>query len=90
MGEDIPFRDYSGAALSLSSNGQVVAIGAMYNIGNNEKTSNAYPGHVRVYGYNGITSKWIQIGQDLDCEATYDMSGMAISLSSNGMQLELV
>ena len=92
MGEDIPGEtegDYSGAALSLSSNGQIVAIGDMYNIGNNEKTSDAYPGHVRVYGYNGVTSKWIQIGQDLDGEAIYDMSGMAISLSSDGKTLAI-
>jgi hypothetical protein len=71
-----PF-EYAGTSVSLSSDGNIVAIGVPWNCGNGE-----FAGQVRVYGItNGI---WTQIGQDIDGEATYDYSGYSISLSSDG------
>jgi hypothetical protein len=66
--------DRSGYSVSLSSDGQTVAIGAPYN--------DNLSGHVRIYNWNG--SSWIQIGNDIDGEAVNDYSGESVSLSSDG------
>ncbi|MFT4875950.1 MAG: Flp pilus assembly pilin Flp [Bacteroidia bacterium] len=69
--------DYSGYSVSLSSDGSIVAIGAVCNDGNGDSS-----GHVRVYG--NISGNWTQIGSDIDGEAAYDYSGNTVSLSSDG------
>jgi Flp pilus assembly pilin Flp len=71
--------DLSGESLSLSSDGTVVAIGA---IGNDGNASGSGFGHVRVY--KNISGTWIQVGADIDGEATDDSSGERVSLSSDG------
>ena len=65
--------------LSYSSNGEIVAIGAPYNDRNGVSS-----GHVRIYMYNDRNNEWIQMGDDIDGEAEYDISGTTVSLSSNG------
>ena len=65
--------DYSGQSVSLSSDGSVVAIGAYNNSGK---------GHVRIYEWSG--SAWVQMGSDIDGEASGDWSGLSVSLSSDG------
>jgi len=80
VGEDIDGEaedDYSGSSISLSSDGSIVAIGANYNDGNGINS-----GHVRVYKY--MSDAWVQMGEDIDGEATTDQSGYAVSLSSDG------
>merc|ERR1712241_122293 len=72
-------NDQSGYSVSLSSDGNVVAIGAPYNDGNG-----SYSGHVRVYEYNTTGGQWSQRGNDLDGEAAVDLSGYSVSLSSDG------
>ena len=82
IGQDIDGEaeyDRSGYSVSLSSDGNIVAIGAVYNDGNGE-----HSGHVRVYQYNIDSDEWEQIGQDIDGEAKYDRSGRSVSLSSDG------
>jgi hypothetical protein len=69
--------DESGWSVSLSSDGSIMAIGAIYNDGNG---SNA--GHVRIYEWSG--SAWVQKGSDIDGEAAGDESGRSVSLSSDG------
>jgi hypothetical protein len=69
--------DESGWAVSLSSNGSTVAIGAMYNAGNGTDA-----GQVRVY--ENISGTWTQVGSDIDGEAAGDYSGRSVSLSSDG------
>ena len=69
-------NDFSGYSVSLNSNGNILAIGAIYNDGNGGS------GHVRVYAWNG--SSWIQRGNDIDGEAANDRSGISVSLSSDG------
>ena len=80
MGDDIDgeaAEDWSGASVSLSSDGTIVAIGARLNDANGNAS-----GHVRVYQYDG--SAWVQMGTDIDGEATDDWSGNSVSLSDNG------
>ena len=80
LGQDIDGEaasDYSGYSVSLSSDGQIVAIGARYNDG-----SGSNSGHVRVYQY--ANSTWTQLGQDIDGEAANDYAGWSVSLSSDG------
>jgi len=69
--------DNSGWSVSLSSNGNRVAIGAY---GNGSST-----GQVRVYEWDG--SSWNQLGVDIDGEAAADQSGWFVSLSSDGSRL---
>ncbi len=69
--------DYSGCSVSLSADGSVVAIGAVYNDGNGTDA-----GHVRIYQNQSGT--WTQIGADIDGEAAGDRSGYSVSLSADG------
>lgn len=69
--------NYSGGSISLSSNGKIIAIGA---VGNNDNGISS--GHVRVY--ENILGVWQQLGIDIDGEAAGDMSGSSVSLSSDG------
>ena len=76
--------DYSGSgdSVSLSSDGTIVAIGAIGNDGNG-----ASAGHVRVYAWNG--SGWTKKGDDIDGEAAGDYSGYSVSLSSDGTEVAI-
>ena len=80
IGQDIDgeaISDFSGRAISLSSDGTTVAIGADGNDGTSSNT-----GHVRVY--ENISGIWTQIGQDIDGESSGDQSGFSVSINSNG------
>ena len=80
IGDDIDGEaagDLSGYSVSLSSNGSIVAIGAVHNDGNGSNT-----GHVRVY--QNVSGTWTQLGSDIDGEAANDQSGYSVSLSSDG------
>jgi len=72
--------DDSGDALSLSSDGTRVAIGARSNTANGELS-----GHVRVYQW--ANNAWTQLGQDIDGDSIKDVFGSAVSLSGNGNRL---
>ncbi|UOY06561.1 leucine-rich repeat protein [Muricauda sp. SCSIO 64092] len=74
--------DSSGASVSLSGDGNIVAIGAPNNDENGYSS-----GHVRVFNYNG--SEWIQVGDDIDGEAERERLGHAVSLSENGGMLAI-
>ena len=71
--------DWSGRSVSLSSDGNMVAIGAYYNDGNG-----TWSGHGRVYEWNADTSppSWQRKGTDIDGEAAGDYSGWSVSLSN--------
>jgi hypothetical protein len=72
--------DFSGWSVDLNSDGSRVAIGAR---GNDDGGTNA--GHVRVYGLIG--GSWVQVGADINGEASPDSSGsrdtLAISADGN-------
>jgi hypothetical protein len=75
--------DHSGLSVSMSADGQTVAIGAPYN--DNDVGANA--GHVRVYVWG--SSQWVQRGADIDGEAVGDGSGDVISLSADGQTIAI-
>ncbi len=75
--------DQNGWAVSLSADGQRVAIGAPTH---KDENGNA-TGQVRVYQYNG--KHWSQIGANMDGEATDDNSGWSVSLSANGQRVAI-
>ena len=69
--------DFSGISVSLSSDGNTVAIGAPLNDGNGTDS-----GHVRIYDWDGAS--WQKRGLDIDGEDANDRSGRSVSLSSDG------
>jgi hypothetical protein len=69
--------DYSGNALSLSNDGNTLAIGSDIN-GDNGIQS----GHVRIFSWNG--SAWVQKGNDLQGQNEDDRYGFSVSLSADG------
>ena len=74
--------DLSGYSISLSSEGDRLAIGAFNNDGNGTDS-----GHVRVYQWSGTA--WLQLGSDIDGDAAEDRFGRAVSLSSDGNRLAI-
>lgn len=81
--------DASGSSVSLSSNGNIVAIGAPSNYGSNPINSNV--GHTRIYSYNSVTNIWVQLGNDIDGERTNDYSGRprTVCLSADGTAVSI-
>jgi hypothetical protein len=79
--------DHSGWSISLSSNGDVLAVGALDN-----DADGKYLGHVRVYSWNGTS--YAKRGADIDGEAAagdanHDNSGYSVSLSYDGSVLSV-
>lgn len=74
----------SGYSVSLSSDGNRLAIGAPFQIHNRSQAR----GQVRVYDWGG--SAWSQVGLDID-EPLSDTSGFgwSVSLSNNGSRLAI-
>ncbi|WP_273446867.1 hypothetical protein [Neolewinella agarilytica] len=84
LGEDIEGEaslDFFGNVVSMSNNGNRIAIGAPYNDG---AATNA--GHVRIYDYDGCS--WVQVGDDIDGETEGDVSGR-VSLSADGNRVAI-
>ncbi len=69
--------DMFGYSLSLSSDGNTVAIGGKFN-----GSSNAQSGHVRVFRY--LSGSWQQLGEDIYGEGAHDKSGDSVALSADG------
>ena len=76
IGQDIDgdMGSNSGSVVSINDDGSILAIDEIFFNGNT--------GRVRVFQLNGGT--WIQIGQDIEGEATGDVSGASISLNGDG------
>lgn len=70
--------DSSGHSVSLSADGNTIAIGAFLNDGINGVDS----GHTRVY--KNFAGVWTQLGIDIDGERSGDHSGFSVSLSADG------
>ena len=80
LGSDIDGEaasDFSGASVSIDSDGSHVAIGAYNNDGGGSNS-----GHVRIYSWDG--SAWSKVGNDIDGEAAGDNSGASVSIDSDG------
>ena len=70
-------REYFGESVSLSSDGNIVAVGGS---GNNKNNSNS--GNVKIF--KNVNDTWIQIGSDILGEKERDYFGESVSLSSDG------
>ena len=89
LGDDIYGEagfDQSGYSVSLSNDGAIVAIGAIKNAGGGTDS-----GHVRVYEWvesttEGTSSAWVQLGDDIDGEATPggSQSGHSVAIDASG------
>ena len=80
LGDDIDgeaIYDDSGWSVSMSANGDRLAIGSRDNDGGGFSS-----GHVRVYQWSG--SDWLQLGDDIDGESAYDYFGVSVSMSPDG------
>ena len=65
--------DQFGNSASMNASGDRVSIGS-YN--------NSPSGNVRIYEWSG--TGWVQLGVDIDGEATYDQSGKSVSMNASG------
>jgi hypothetical protein len=74
--------DESGSSVSISSNGNILAIGSPLNAGNGTGS-----GHTRVYEY--ISGIWTKRGNTINGEGAGDFSGGAVSLSNDGSILAI-
>ena len=86
LGSDIDGEaqsDRCGISVSLSADGNIVAIGSSRNDGTTGN-SNDERGCVRVFKYHQNTNMWVQLGSNIVGEASQDFNGYFISLSSDG------
>ncbi len=75
LGEDI--GDFCGRSVSISDNGSIIAVGAIFNDGNGEDS-----GHARVF--KDVEGTWVQIGDAIDGEVAFDYCGISVSLNCDG------
>ncbi|GAL69447.1 T9SS type A sorting domain-containing protein [Jejuia pallidilutea] len=75
------FSDFGGR-ISLSSDGNILVIGAIRGEVNGLRT-----GLVRIYEFKN--NNWIQLGQDINGEMHEDFFGRSVDLSSNGNVLAI-
>ena len=73
---------YFGWSVSLSGNGEILAVGDPLNDNNRASYTNYNSGSVRVY--KKTSSGWNKMGQDLDGELSGDQSGTTVALSYDG------
>ena len=67
-----------GASVSLSADGQTLALGA------NGSNVNAHAaGHAQIHRYNPTSQQWDQLGSNIDGQGEGDNSGWSVSLSSD-------
>ena len=74
--------DISGYSVSIDSDGSHVAIGAYANDG-----TGSGAGHVRIYSWDG--TNWSKVGNDIDGEAAGDLSGLSVSIDSDGSHVAI-
>lgn len=72
--------DLFGYSTAMSSNGNILAVGAPYAAGGGTQR-----GFARVYSWSG--SAWSQIGSDVTGSANYDYAGWSVDLSDDGTRL---
>lgn len=87
LGQDIEgdsSGDHSGYSVSLSANGEILAIGSP-----RKNISGSNAGHVRVFAYNAVADEWSQLGSSLDNGVSGDRFGFSVSLSADGNTLAI-
>ena len=76
--------DNSGQSVSLSGDGERVAIGAVGNAG-----AGVGAGHTRVFRWVAAAGNWSQLGAAINGEAAGDDSGWSVSLSGDGERVAI-
>lgn len=82
LGQDIDGEgegDASGWTVDVSADGNILAVGAYANDGNGSNS-----GHIRLFQYDPSVDNWVQLGQDIDGEATQEFFGTWVALSDDG------
>ena len=82
MGDDIlgeNIGDESGWSVSLSDDGNTLAVGSP---GNDDSASDS--GHVRIFHWDYAESNWTQQGTAIEGEAAVDRSGKSVAISGDG------
>jgi hypothetical protein len=75
-------NDQFGYSISLSSNGNKIAIGATSNSTNGQTS-----GQVRTYEWNGVN--WEQFGDNINGDDSGDSAGFSITLSADGNRMAI-
>lgn len=79
--------EQTGFSISISLDGNTIAVGAPYKDWNNDYLNPA--GTARVFQYSQNTDTWVQIGQDIDGQGWKYFSGAAVELSGDGKILAI-
>ena len=91
LGQDITLPAFEesaiGASISLSEDGQVLAVGTPGRDGPDGKKRNA--GMAQMYRFNSSKNIWEQLGRNLFGDAKLDKFGIGISLSSDRMTVAI-
>lgn len=90
VGSDIDgeyVNDYSGGSISLSADGQIVAIGAPNNDSDPSDPFVGPAGQVRVYAF--ISGSWTKLGADIDGTIVSEGFGASVSLSNDGLTVAI-
>lgn len=82
-GEDLDGKpgDKLGVSISLSGDGQKIAVGAPFN-----QEGKPFSGQVRIYTWSS-NGEWVMMGQSINGENNGDNAGMSVSLSANGTRV---
>ncbi|MGY3791702.1 T9SS type A sorting domain-containing protein [Aquimarina sp. 433] len=70
-------RDYLGTSISLSSDGNIIAVGVPENDDNGNNSG-------KVVVYKNIEGTWTQMGNDISGKVAYQLFGQSIELSLDG------
>lgn len=85
LGNDINGKfidEWFGSSTSISSNGNIIAIGGYRNSQNH-----LYSGRASVFKFNNMSNQWEQLGQDIYGDSEDDWTGYSVTLSSSGYVL---
>ena len=88
MGQEIfgqAATDHFGVSLTLSGNGQRLAVGAPYH--DNGGTSRNVSGNVRIFQFNQQTNEWDPLGSALEGSSHLDWFGWGVDMSYDGSVL---
>lgn len=79
--------DVFGEAVSISSDGNTIAVGAPGFLNPTYLSPTGPMGYTRIFEWNGTS--WIQKGTDINGEAPNDVAGSSISLNTNGNRIAI-
>ena len=85
LGSDIQLERYSGYVVSISADGNRLALGAR---GKDDSDSET-PGYVRIYTYSSQSDSWRQVSQEIIGNEFEAFGGLPVSLSADGSRVAI-